>query len=125
MVAMWTRLPIVQAAPCGLGDDREAEGRSTRTACGRSARGGWPGGDFFVSRCKAARGGGKKSPPGRCGKAIGGGARTLRPDQVIEGRNGTAWANHKEESRVAYRATQQKPSVVKVPPALAPPLPNR
>jgi hypothetical protein len=46
-------------------------GRSTRTACGRSARGGWKGGDFFVSRCKAARGGGKKSLPGRCGKAIG------------------------------------------------------
>src|SRR5258707_5365363 len=46
-------------------------GRSTRTACGRSARGGWKGGDFFVSRCKAARGGGKKLPTGRCGKAIG------------------------------------------------------
>src|SRR5260221_14351295 len=119
MVAMWTRLPIVQAAPCGLGDDREAEGRSTRTACGRSARGGWPGGDFFASRCKAARGGGKKSPPGRCGQAIGGAARTLRPDQVIEGRNGSVWSRQKEGDRVALGDTQQERCVDTVSAATA------
>src|SRR6266404_1617774 len=91
-----TLLPTVQAAPCDLDDDREDEGRSTRTACGRSARGGRSGGDFFVSRCKAARSGGKKSPSGHCGKAIGR-SPYPRPDQVIKGHDGSAWSRQKEE----------------------------
>ena len=70
MVAMMSSPWLVRPPDAALMVIPRAEGRSTRTACGRSGSGGWPGADFFVRDAKPPRRW-KKVGTGRCGQAIG------------------------------------------------------